>query len=374
MESFEEVSVDTHLKKARELKEKGVNTMEVKMAELINTREELKRAKESAMQSWLDSRPLIDELEKLKSGLESAKNRSSMSRTVISELESQLEAIDKQIKLAKEEEQEARRITDEISHAMYQTHEEMENLKHETDEERRARAELKQILRLRRQTLRTLQLTLRAIRTESEAYGASATEALHYMNHSKLDKNTIQISQQEYHALIRKATEEKALAQWRASVSMEQKLVAESSRDSALRRLKELHMHKRPLRKGIIKCDVIRQQDGIKQTEPQNSSVWMKKREFDNKQFSLPRVRMNSLAKSDRQWSILIQQLRASWVNQAAQIGTRNVAGLLGLCHHSLKEKSKEENRIHRKSIPCECLNAIETSLSTPSSLGSVYL
>lgn len=39
--------------------------LKAEMDELARTREELKKAKDSAMQSWLDSKPLLDELEKV---------------------------------------------------------------------------------------------------------------------------------------------------------------------------------------------------------------------------------------------------------------------------------------------------------------------
>ncbi|KAK9285493.1 hypothetical protein L1049_024687 [Liquidambar formosana] len=96
------------------------NDSEAKKAELTKMKEELERAIDSAMQSWLDSRPFIDQLEKLQTGLD--KTRSSTSDTVISE--SQLEK--------KEEELKARTKINEM----------------ELDEEHRARPKLKRVMRL----------------------------------------------------------------------------------------------------------------------------------------------------------------------------------------------------------------------------------
>ena len=100
----------------------------------------------------------------------------------------------------------------------------------------KARSKLKQTLRLRRQTLRALQLTLRAVRKEPEAIGASAAEALRYIDHPEPDNSPVQLTQEDYYALKRKTKEETSL---RVSVAMEQKVTKEAGRNLALTRIKK---------------------------------------------------------------------------------------------------------------------------------------
>ena len=298
MESHAEAKRESYLYRARE---SGSNSheLEAKRAELTRTKEELERSKDRATQSWLDSKPLIDELEKLKSGLESAKNRSSMSNIVISDLQSQFDSVNMSIKLRKKEEVKAKMKTTEIYLALDQTREEMESLKLETDEERRARSKLKQVLRLKRQRLRTLQLTLRAIRIETEAFGASAAEALHHIKRSEMDDTKIQLIHEEYQALTRRAKEEKSLADWRVSVSMEQKLVAEARRNSASRRLKELHSHNRS-RRGMGEENITRDGNIIAEEEEQDLMIMAETQKVNNKQIAFPPAQARVIAESTR--------------------------------------------------------------------------
>ncbi|XXG61071.1 hypothetical protein AAC387_Pa04g2818 [Persea americana] len=219
-------------------------TGETAVMELARTKEELLRARETATQSWLDSKPLIDELEKLQSALTKARNRVSVATVTISTLESQLESTKTSIKAKEEEEFKAKRTIDEMNRVLDRSHVEIETLKLETDEERRARAKLKQELRLQRQSLRSLRLMQRAVRMESEAFGASAAAALRQIKSSKTENAFMELSHKDYDALKRKADEETALADWRVSVSMEQRHMAEASREKALRRLAELYAEK----------------------------------------------------------------------------------------------------------------------------------
>ncbi|MBA0592085.1 hypothetical protein Gorai_009072 [Gossypium raimondii] len=217
------------------------NTLEAKVEELRKTKEELMRAKENATDSWLDSKPLLDELERLKSDLVIAQNQNSISKNMISELESQLETIVKDIRAKREEELKAVKTINETNRNLEQMREELEQLKADKDEERRTRSKLKQTLRLRRQTLRTLQLTLRAVRIESDAFRASAAKALQYTDHPESDNSPVQLTQEDFYALKRRAKEETSLANWRVAVAMEQKATAEAAQNLALRRSKETH-------------------------------------------------------------------------------------------------------------------------------------
>ncbi|EEF40001.1 conserved hypothetical protein [Ricinus communis] len=261
-------------------------------AELIEIREELYRAKDSAMQSWLDSKPLIDELEKLQAGLASSKNRTSMSNIVISELESQLEAISIEVRTKVEDETKAKEMINELSQALEEKYKESEAIKLDADEERRARSKLKQVLRIRTQTLRTLQLTLQAIRIESEAFGASAVDAVGHIKGSRTDYTVVRVGQGEYYALESRAKEKTALAEWRVSVSMEQKLAAEESRNFALSRLKEL-------KRSTSKEEKIY---GIKHVEEQQSSEIQ-----ENSRMASPKARKKAITnKSNRRKGIFL--------------------------------------------------------------------
>lgn len=245
MESYNEHKTESNSDIERELESSHSKALRVKMAELIKAKQQLKKAKDSTVQSWLDSKPLIDELERLKSGLTTAEYRCKKSDIVISDLQSQLEAINRSIRSKKEEELRATEIINERNQAMDQIREEMERIKRDEDSGRKSGIKLKQTLRTRKHTLRSLQLTLRAVRLETEAYSASAAEALRYIKCLEMENTTVQLTQEDYKALTKKTEDENSLAAWRISVSMEQKLAAEASRDIALTKLKDLQSGKR---------------------------------------------------------------------------------------------------------------------------------
>lgn len=272
MESYGEERIENQSHKPRDPRESSGGTLEAKMAELTKTKEELKRAKDNAMQSWLDSKPLIDELERLKSNLESAKNQSTMSNIVISELESQLGSTNASIRTKKEEEHEATKMINEKSQALDRTREKIKRLKLDI-EGPQARLKLKQVLSVKKKTLQTLQLMLQATQLESEALAASAAEALHYIECSGKDETIIQLSHEEYDALKRRAEEETTPADWRVSVSMEQKLVAEASQNLALTRMKDFNSHSKLQRRGLHKEKKIRDGFTKRKAEEQVPSI-----------------------------------------------------------------------------------------------------
>ncbi|KAI4314942.1 hypothetical protein L6164_027800 [Bauhinia variegata] len=227
----------------RESEENLGTTLEVEIAELAKTKEELSRAKESVMQSWLDSKPLIDELERQKSNLASTKTRASTFDTVISELESQLETIEKCIELKRKEELNAQMMVNELYLTLDETRSYMERLKQHMQKERQARSKLRQIQQLRRQTLKALQLTLQATLIETDALEESAAKALRQISHSETQTATatVQLTHEDHHALTRRARRKFSQADHRISVIAEQKLEAESIRDLALSRLNKLY-------------------------------------------------------------------------------------------------------------------------------------
>ncbi|CAI9760733.1 unnamed protein product [Fraxinus pennsylvanica] len=69
-------------------------------------------------------------------------------------------------------------IIDDKSEDLERTKEEMEKLKIKIDEQQRKRTKMEQVLRLKRQSLLTLQLTHEAIQLESQAFEESAAYAL----------------------------------------------------------------------------------------------------------------------------------------------------------------------------------------------------
>ncbi|CAI0553753.1 unnamed protein product [Linum tenue] len=224
-----------------------VRTVRSEMKELIKTKEELDRAKDEATQSWLDSKPLIDELEKLQSELDAAKSRGSAASAAVLELQSEVEANHREVRSKMEDEVKSMKATNELTLAVDLTCKDLEAIKAEADEQRRERRKLKQVLRMRRQSLRALQLKLRAVRIEAAAVAASAGDAAAVIALSaeaveeEDGGGRVELMAEEYEALTRRAQEETALSRWRVSVSVEQKLAAEASRNIALARLKQVY-------------------------------------------------------------------------------------------------------------------------------------
>lgn len=216
-----------------------------KMSELSKTNEEIQKAKDLATQSWLDSMPVINELEKMKLQLEKSKNQAFETNITLSQLQGELESVHGQIRDRNEGGREANKIISETNQALDQTREDMEQFKEATDEEKRRRAELKQTLRVKRQELRKVQLTLRAVRMETEAYNGSEAEAVKHVNRLETEDSTVQLSREDYDALTKRAREETSLGDWRVSISVEQRLVAEASREAAVKRLKEYYSEQR---------------------------------------------------------------------------------------------------------------------------------
>ncbi|XVF17731.1 hypothetical protein REPUB_Repub10bG0148900 [Reevesia pubescens] len=204
-DSFDNERTENYLDKARESDKGSSNTLEAKVAELRKTKEELKRAKDNAIESWLDSKPLIDELERprnsSKSTVGTVEGRQGLRAQSKSKTKTNLPA-------------------EEADSSDISTH----------------TSSCANIIRCFR---RTFQLTLRAVRIESEAFGASGAQALRYINHPESDNSQIELTQEDYYALKRRAKEETSLEDWRVSVAMEQKVTAEAGRNLTLTRLKE---------------------------------------------------------------------------------------------------------------------------------------
>ncbi|KAK7331113.1 hypothetical protein VNO77_25327 [Canavalia gladiata] len=215
--------------------------LEAAKAELAKAKRELSRAKENAMQSWLDSKPLIDELEKQKLNLANAQQGSNTTKAAIAELESQLDIIHKSIKSKREDQLKTESMIHEINHALDQTRNGMERLNFERKKEKQMLAKLRQTLNLRKQAVQTLQLTLRAVLLESDAVEQSSAKALQQINHSENQRDVAHLTHENYYALTRRGKEKISQANWRVSVSMEQKLAAESSRELMLSRLSKFY-------------------------------------------------------------------------------------------------------------------------------------
>lgn len=216
-----------------------------KIAELEKMKEDLRQAKEDAMQSWLDSRPLIDEFEKMQAELENRKARVFKANATITELQAQLGTTDMCIQSAKDEEQSLRMKINYKNQNVHKMQEDMEQLKTKIDQKRRRRSKLKLEWRLKKQTLQMLELTSEAIKLEAEAFNTSTAQALYYINISEAKNVMIQLTQEEYDYLKKEASEQILLAERQISVSAEEKLAAENSRDLAFRRLQSLHPNNR---------------------------------------------------------------------------------------------------------------------------------
>ncbi|KAL2333590.1 hypothetical protein Fmac_014803 [Flemingia macrophylla] len=216
-------------------------TLEAAKAELAKVKEEINRARESSVQSWLDSEPLIDELEKKKSNLANAQQSFKASNNSIAELESQLEIIHKSIKNKRDEQLKSESMINRIQQALDQTRSDMERLKLEKTKEKQTLAKLRQALHLRKLTGQTLQLTLQAVLLESDAVEESSAKALQQIKLSENYIDAVQLTRERYHVLTRRAREKISQANSRVSVSMEQKLAAEATRELALSRLNNIY-------------------------------------------------------------------------------------------------------------------------------------
>ncbi|KAK7386466.1 hypothetical protein VNO78_26712 [Psophocarpus tetragonolobus] len=217
------------------------NILEAAKAELAKAKKELNRAKESSMQSWLDSEPLIDELERQKSNLANAQKSSDASKATIAELESQLETIHMSIKSKREDQLNTELIIQEIHQALDNNRIDMESLKLEGKKEKQTLAKQKQTLHLRKQKVQTLQLTLQAVLLESNAVKESSAKALRQIKLSENQRDVGQLTNENYYALTRRAKERISRAKSRVSVSMEQKLAAEATRELVLSRLNKIY-------------------------------------------------------------------------------------------------------------------------------------
>jgi hypothetical protein len=220
--------------------------LEAAKAELDETKKEINRAKEYAIQSWLDSKPVIDELEKQKENLANAQQNlnSNPQKTDIAELESQLEISHESIKSKREEHLKTENTIYEINHALDQMRNDMERLKLNIKKGKQTRAKLKQKLHLKRRTIQTLQLTLQAVLLESDAVELSKAEAFQQINHSENNTPDVQLNHKDYYALTRRAEERISQANWRVSVPMEHKRAAEATRELALSRLNHFYSNR----------------------------------------------------------------------------------------------------------------------------------
>ncbi|CAI8609232.1 unnamed protein product [Vicia faba] len=215
--------------------------LEAAKAERDETKKELDSAKEKVVQSWLDSEPLIDELEKQKANLANAQQNSKTPKTVILELASQLEITQMSIKSKREDNLKTEKMIHGINLALDQARNEMERLKLNIKKERQTRAKQKQTLHLRRRTVQTLQLTLQAVLLESDAVEVSKAEAFQQISHSENHTSVVQLNHKDYYALRRRAEERISQANWRDSISAEQKLAAEATHELALSKLNHFY-------------------------------------------------------------------------------------------------------------------------------------
>lgn len=254
MESCSHQRIALYSDKATYLKKNsGGIVLRAKIAELNKIKEDLKQAKKDAIGSWSDCRSLIHVLEKLEIDVEIARKQSAMSNIVISELESQLKATKLSIESKREEELSVTKMINEINDDLEETQEEMEEIILESDEKRCERVELKQMLKMRRQTLEALQLTHRALRLEVECFGASAAEALQHIAKSEKICNTVQLTLEDLDAIKRAADENTFLQEWRVAASTEQRFATQERRNLFFKRLEELYRLKSHQRKTRLK-------------------------------------------------------------------------------------------------------------------------
>jgi len=193
------------------------------------------------MQSWLDSEPLIDELEKQKANLADAQLSESASKTATEKLESQLETIHKNIKSRREDQLKTELMIQETNQTLDHMRNDMERLKLQRNKEKQTLTKLRQTLHLRKQSVQTLQLTLRAVLLESDAVEESSAKVLQQIKLSENHIDVVQLTEENYYALTRRAKEKISHTNSRVSVYMEQKRAVEATHDLVLSRLNKIY-------------------------------------------------------------------------------------------------------------------------------------
>ncbi|CAL1382297.1 unnamed protein product [Linum trigynum] len=189
----------------------------------------------------------------MQSKLDAAKNRGSAARAAISELKSELGATQRRVRSKVEGEVKAMKATNELTLAVDQSCKDLEAIKMEVDEQWRERMKMKQVLRVRRQSLCSLQLKLRAVRIETEEFATSTEDAAAVIAMStEAEYGTVELTVEEYEELTRRAQEETALCRWRVPVSVEQKLAAEASQNIAVAKLKKVYPGKKGAREDMV--------------------------------------------------------------------------------------------------------------------------
>ncbi|CAI0402546.1 unnamed protein product, partial [Linum tenue] len=154
------------------------------------------RAFEDVVAAIEDSK--IDELEKVQSELDAAKNRGSTARAAISKLQSVLEATQRRVRSKVKGKVKVMKATNELTLVVDQRCKNLEAIKMEADEQLRKRMKMKQVLRVRRQSLHSLQLTLRAMRIEAEAFATSAEDAAAVISMSmEVEYETVELTAEE---------------------------------------------------------------------------------------------------------------------------------------------------------------------------------
>ncbi|XLS43138.1 hypothetical protein HN51_000003 [Arachis hypogaea] len=263
--------------------------MEAAKAELAKAKEELIIAKERAIQSWLDSKPLIDELEKQKSNLAEAQQTSKASKTAVSELESQLESTKSSIKSKSEDQLKTESTIQEIKLALTRIRHEIEDIKIGVTKEKQEREKLRRIVYLRKQKIKALRLVIRAATLEFQALEeSSANSVQQHVYHSESRTDGVVVTREDYFALTRRAKRKYSKANSLVAVSAEQKRAAEASHELALSRLDKYggswSMERRKVtRKWYSKRVFVKKKHGIGEGEVENNGTRWESHKFQAK-------------------------------------------------------------------------------------------
>ncbi|CAN6541805.1 unnamed protein product [Malus baccata var. baccata] len=217
-----------------------------------------------------------------------------------------LETTNKSIISKKEEQHKATRMINGINQALDQTRQETKRFKCDADEELQARSRLKQ-----------------AVQIEKETLVASEEKALKYINCSQMEKTTIRLIQEVYHALAKRAQDENFLSDWRVLVASEQKLATEASRNKALEKLNRL-LSEKISKEGEIQEESI-SGDGHN-GDPRNRTGGQNTRDYmllqaRNKAISKtnqrnPRSRSNNKKLSAKKKPYVVQKVRQYFVRK----------------------------------------------------------
>lgn len=219
--------------------------LESTLMELAATRKVIEQARKNTIPSRLKSAPLIGKLEEQQSMLAKNRKQVAMATSVIASLGSLLETTTKSAESKEDDDCKNMIVIEETMQAKERHQQELEKLVAEIEVEKGEGRKLKEKLHMRRQSLRTLQLKMRAASMGIEAFNSSLGHSLDQLNHLKVEIETVTLSHKDLCSLQREVDKDTTLANWRVVAVEKERHAAELNKEKALKRLEELYKEKK---------------------------------------------------------------------------------------------------------------------------------